>query len=79
MGRPRDLAQPFSLGGWLKKTPHLPLRHHVLGVPGGGDGRKAAGRAEKQKLGSAKAPLSLGSWKKPSLVFKADIEFHGSR
>lgn len=51
----------------MKRTPHLPLRHHVTGS---WDERKA--KAAGQKLDSIKAVLSLGSWEKQPFGFKAD-------
>lgn len=70
MGQPRGPAQPYSLGGWLKRL-HACLSGTIfLRSRGEGVRGEAAGRAEKQKLGSVKAPLSLGSWKKPSLVLR---------
>lgn len=59
---------PLEAGGQGSTPASQAPCHRVPGVG-------AAGRAEKQKLGSVKAALSLGSL----FGFKADLEFPGSR
>lgn len=59
-GQPRGQAQPSTLGRWQRRLHTCLSGTMFMGSQGG-----AAGRAEKQKLDSVKAPLSLGSWRSP--------------
>ena len=69
-GRPRGWLSPPPLeAGGEDSTPASQAPCHR--VPGMG----AAGRTEKQKLGSVKASFPLA----PLFGFKADVEFPGSR
>lgn len=78
-GRQRSLDQAARHAGLMVASPGAQLAPAPLeagregctpasGTMFVGFGVGAAGRAEKQRLGSTKAPLPRGSWREPSSV-----------